>query len=216
MFTTFAVIHSLIVCCLPTDLLPVFWISCRRLPAPDLLPGSLLRLACPATLSSLVLDPCLLTLINKLLQMDLTESDESQQKTSPDEGPATMSALSVAFSTQANQLAAHHHQLTRLTSLTEELIQAVRALQTSAPDPPPVPTQPPAARAPELQPSASASPRLALPEKFEGDPSKCKGFVLQCALYLAQQSTSHSTDTSKIAFICSLLTGRALDWITAV
>ncbi len=148
--------------------------------------------------------------------MDLTESDESQQKTSPDEGPATMSALSVAFSTQANQLAAHHHQLTRLTSLTKELIQAVRALQTSAPDPPPVPTQPPAAHAPELQPSASASPRLALPEKFEGDPSKCKGFVLQCSLYLAQQSMSHSTDTSKIAFVCSLLTGRALDWITAV
>ncbi len=76
---TSAVIHSLIVCCLPTDLLPVSWISCRLLPAPDLLPGSLLRLACPATLSSLVLDPCLLTLINKLLQMDLTESDESQQ-----------------------------------------------------------------------------------------------------------------------------------------
>ncbi len=78
-FTTFAVIHSLIVCCQPSDLLPVFWISCRLLPAPDLLSGSLLRLACPATLSSLVLDPCLLTLINKLLQMDLTESDETQQ-----------------------------------------------------------------------------------------------------------------------------------------
>lgn len=60
------------------------------------------------------------------------------------------------------------------------------------------------------------NPRLALPEKFDGTPTKCKGFLLQCSLYVNQQPSLYPTDTSRISFVCSLLTGKALDWATAV
>lgn len=122
--------------------------------------------------------------------MDLTDSDDAQQKTSPPQGSATMSSLTAAFSALASQLAAHYHQLNRLTSLTEELEKAIQTLQTPAPDPSPVQTLPPAARSTEIQPSASASPGLALPEKFNGDPGKCKG--LYFAMLTLHRSATHA------------------------
>ncbi len=146
--------------------------------------------------------------------MDLPLPTDLLQNTSPYEDPATMSALSAAFTAQASQLATHHHQLTRLTSLTEELVTAMQNLQTSSADTSSASASPSLAPAPVLQ--TAASPRLALPEKFDGNPGKCKGFILQCSLFLNQQPSPHSTDVSKISFVSSLLTGRALDWITAV
>ncbi len=146
--------------------------------------------------------------------MDLPLPTDLLQNTSPNEDPATMSALSAAFTAQASQLATHHHQLTRLTSLTEELVTAMQNLQTSSADTSSASASPSLAPAPVLQ--TAASPRLALPEKFDGNPGKCKGFILQCSLFLNQQPSPHSTDASKISFVSSLLTGRALDWITAV
>ncbi len=64
--------------------------------------------------------------------------------------------------------------------------------------------------------SATASPRLAFPEKFDGSPTRCKGFLLQCSMFIGQQPTLYPTDDSRIAFVCSLLTGRALEWATAI
>lgn len=60
------------------------------------------------------------------------------------------------------------------------------------------------------------NPRLALPKKFDGTPAKCKGFLLQCSLYVNQQPSLYPTDTSRISVVCSLLMGKALDWATAV
>lgn len=59
-------------------------------------------------------------------------------------------------------------------------------------------------------------PRLAFPDKFTGNPTKCKGFLLQCKLFVAQQPHMFADDNSKIAFVFSLLAGKALDWATAV
>ncbi|KAG1952342.1 retrotransposable element [Pimephales promelas] len=144
--------------------------------------------------------------------MDLTASGDSSQKTSPRQGSATMSQLTAAFAAQADQLATHHHQLNRLTTVTEELVKDIQTMQNPAPNPSPQPIPQPN----EDQSSASANPRLALPEKFDGDPGRSRGFILQCTLIMAQQPKFYPTETSKIAFVCSLLTGRALDWITAV
>ncbi|KAI2653118.1 Transposon Tf2-6 polyprotein [Labeo rohita] len=54
------------------------------------------------------------------------------------------------------------------------------------------------------------------PEKFDGTPGKCKGFLLQCTLFVNQQPHLYPTDEGRIAFVCSLLTGKALEWATAV
>ncbi|KAL0151605.1 hypothetical protein M9458_053088 [Cirrhinus mrigala] len=133
-------------------------------------------------------------------------------KTSPDQDPAAIAQLSSVLSAQANQLALHQQQLERLTSLTGEL---VKALQTLTPTPPATAVTPSPVSPPTPQP-ATVSPRLAFPDKFDGSPSKCKGFLLQCSIFVNQQPALYPTDTSKISFVCSLLTGKALDWATAV
>ncbi len=43
-----------------------------------------------------------------------------------------------------------------------------------------------------------------------------QGFLLQCSLFVSQQPSLYPTDSSRIAFVCSLLTGKALEWVTAV
>ncbi|KAL0188100.1 hypothetical protein M9458_015199, partial [Cirrhinus mrigala] len=133
-------------------------------------------------------------------------------KTSPPNDPATVFHLSSEVTAQAAMLATHQQQLQRLTSLTEELVKTLQSLRVTeasvrAPDPP--------------QPSvttshATTSPRLAFPEKFNGSPEKCKGFLMQCSLFVSQQPQLYPTDDSRISFVCSLLTWRALDWATAV
>ncbi|KAL0154784.1 hypothetical protein M9458_049047, partial [Cirrhinus mrigala] len=66
------------------------------------------------------------------------------------------------------------------------------------------------------QTATTTNPRLAFPDKFDGTPAKCKGFLLQCSMFVNQQPALYPTDQSRIAFVCSLLSGRALDWATAV
>ncbi len=144
------------------------------------------------------------------LQMDHNVTDPLLQKTSPEIDPAVFYHFTTEVSAQASALASHQQQLGWLTSLTEELVKTLQALQLSPPamNPPMLNPPPPA--------SVTASPRLAFPEKFDGSPSRCKGFLLQCSMFVNQQPTLYSTDESRIAFVCSLLTGRALDWATAV
>ncbi|KAI2644234.1 Transposon Tf2-6 polyprotein [Labeo rohita] len=152
----------------------------------------------------------------ELLHMDPPSHDSSlasSQKTLPPTDPATTSQLATEMSAQATKLFQHQEQLNRLTVLTEQLVRAVQGLQVAAS--PVAPTPPAPVLPPAVQP-AVASPRLAFPDKFDGTPTKCKGFLLQCTLFVNQQPNLYATDESKIAFVCSLLTGKALEWATAV
>ncbi|KAI2665770.1 Transposon Tf2-9 polyprotein [Labeo rohita] len=170
----------------------------------------------PSPQLSAVVDLRLFTLLDliKLLQMDPTSHDSSitaSQKTSPPTDPATVSQIASEMSAQASMLTQHQQQLDRLTALTEQLVQAIQGMRVATP---PI-ASPPPAQLPAAQ-SVTASPRLAFPEKFDGTAAKCKGFLLQCTLFVNQQPNLYATDESKIAFVCSLLTGKALEWATAV
>ena len=64
------------------------------------------------------------------------------------------------------------------------------------------------------QPSAQVSDDLLfLQEKYDGTPSKCRSFLLQCSVY---QTGALTTERSQVATVISLLTGRALVWATAI
>ncbi len=142
--------------------------------------------------------------------MDPHASAHLLQKTSPNSDPAALKQLTTELTAQASQLAVHQHQLQRLTALTEQLVTALQGVHITQPQaaasPPPAPT---------MQ-TPPVSPRLAFPEKFDGDPTRCKGFLLQCSLFVNQQPALYPTESGRIAFVCSLLTGKALDWATAI
>ncbi|KAI2644142.1 Retrotransposon-derived protein PEG10 [Labeo rohita] len=187
----------------------------RRLPRPFAWTYTTL-LVLPSPRLFAVVDHSLFKLsdLNKLLQMDPTSHDPSvalSQKTSPNTDPATVSQIATAMSAQASMLSQHQQQLNRLTTLTEQLLQAIQGMRAA---PPPIPVPPPAPL-PAAQP-VTASPKLAFPEKFDSTAAKCKGFLLQCTLFVNQQPNLYASDESKIAFVCSLLTGKALEWATAV
>ncbi len=146
--------------------------------------------------------------------MDQHVTDPSLQKTSPQHDPAAIGQLSSEVSSQAQQLAIHHQQLQRLTSLTEELVKTLQNLQIPASTPPGPQTRVSTAILPAQ--STSVNPRLAFPEKYDGNPTHCRGFLLQCNLFVNQQPALYSTEEGRIAFVCSLLTGSTLEWMTAV
>ncbi len=85
------------------------------------------------------------------------------------------------------------------SEILEELVSTLRA--SLLPPPPPQ--------------SASASP-IALPAAYAGDSAECGSFLLQLALYIEMQPQKFPTERSKVAFLISLLSGRALSWARAI
>ncbi|KAL0177369.1 hypothetical protein M9458_026263, partial [Cirrhinus mrigala] len=80
-----------------------------------------------------------------------------------------------------------------------ELVNAIKAALTPTPTPPP----------------ASGSP-MAVPAKFAGEATECSGFLLQVNLYIQMQPQQFPSEKSKLAFLTSLLTGKALQWAKAI
>lgn len=57
--------------------------------------------------------------------------------------------------------------------------------------------------------------RMPPPERCSGSPGTCRPFLVQCSLIFGQQPSAFPTEQSRVAYIVSLLTGRARDWATA-
>ena len=75
------------------------------------------------------------------------------------------------------------------------------------------PTSPPP---PGIAPRASSEPRLPAPERYEGDPGSCRSVLSSCSLVFELQPSSFPTECSRIAYVITLLSGRACEWGTAV
>ncbi|KAI2649352.1 Transposon Tf2-6 polyprotein [Labeo rohita] len=121
-------------------------------------------------------------------------SASSLQNTSPPLNPAEVSNLQAAFAYQSELLKSYQEQLTKLQSVNEHLTHYVRSL------PPPMPS----------------TVSFALPNKFDGTAEQCKGFVRQVKLYFDYQQDRFESEEKRCAFLMTLLTGKALDWASAV
>uniref|UniRef100_A0A3B4GQD0 Gypsy retrotransposon integrase-like protein 1 n=1 Tax=Pundamilia nyererei TaxID=303518 RepID=A0A3B4GQD0_9CICH len=91
---------------------------------------------------------------------------------------------------------------------------------TSAKNPQPTPSVSVAAACP-LPPSPPPPlPRrehtLPVLEKFDGDITKSRGFLMQCSLIFRQQIQAYGSDYAKITLMVELMTGRVLQWAQAV
>ncbi|XP_041947343.1 uncharacterized protein LOC121708613 [Alosa sapidissima] len=73
-----------------------------------------------------------------------------------------------------------------------------------------------AALAHPAPPPAVPSSPVVNPTPYSGAPEGCKGFLLQCSLALEMQAHRFPTGRSRIAYIISLLSGRALQWAESV
>uniref|UniRef100_A0AAQ4P822 CCHC-type domain-containing protein n=1 Tax=Gasterosteus aculeatus aculeatus TaxID=481459 RepID=A0AAQ4P822_GASAC len=123
--------------------------------------------------------------------------------------------------TPSNMLQRHEHQLhfmaeamqsmsARHESRMESLRDHLRNLAavTRNPDVTPAVT-----RVPPSDPMSDA--RLPPPERCSGAPGSCRPFLVQCSLAFELQPSAFPTERSRVAYIVSLLTGRARDWGTA-
>lgn len=94
------------------------------------------------------------------------------------------------------------------TSQPDPFQELVNLLRCSLMNPSTTPVTAPITSSPH---TVVASP-MANPAPYSGSMEECNGFLLQCSLTLEMQPQRFSTESAKIAYIISLLTGRALQW----
>ncbi|XP_045080421.1 uncharacterized protein LOC123492194 [Coregonus clupeaformis] len=63
---------------------------------------------------------------------------------------------------------------------------------------------------------ASREPSLPPPERYAGDSGTWRAFLSQCSLIFELQPSSFPSDRSKIVYLITLMSGRAIAWATAV
>ena len=69
---------------------------------------------------------------------------------------------------------------------------------------------------PGFSPHHGSEPRLPAPEHYEGDPGSCRSFLSTCSLIFELQPSSFPSERSRVAYVITLLSGRAREWGTAV
>ncbi|KAK7933591.1 hypothetical protein WMY93_004487 [Mugilogobius chulae] len=105
----------------------------------------------------------------------------------------------------------------RLTEVTNQLAALTIASPGSAPTSaqPSVPAPQASAPAP-FQPAQPREPFIPTPNRYSGELGSCNQFLHQCMIVFNQQPLTYSTDQSKVAFIMSLLSGKASAWAVAI
>lgn len=104
--------------------------------------------------------------------------------------------------------------LQALSNSVDHLASQLRQLQATAPSSQATapPSQPPAFP----MPPSSHEPRLPPPSRYSGEPGLCRSFLSQCSLVFQLQPSSFPSDRSRVAYIITLLDGRAREWGTSV
>lgn len=64
--------------------------------------------------------------------------------------------------------------------------------------------------------SSEPEPHANSPPPYDGDSSSCRAFLSQCALVFSLQPRRYATEEARVAFVLTLLTGRAREWGVAV
>lgn len=138
--------------------------------------------------------------------------------------PADFKHLQDAVSIQGELLGRHDSQMSAILQTVQDLrvnfdSMAVSideqlkrlTVQAAAPEPPVAPS-PPSASVPFTP--APTEPRLSPPERYAGEPGRCKSFLIQCSLIFELQPSSFPTPRSQVAYAITLLSGKPREWAT--
>ncbi|KAL6491530.1 hypothetical protein MHYP_G00018750 [Metynnis hypsauchen] len=107
------------------------------------------------------------------------------------------------------------HQLEELCGMLQKLlIRSDQPHTASTPTTPSVPTEQNSSTSttPTTRPPVS----IALPERYDGSPDLCQGFLMQCSMFIEHHPEQFLTEIDKIHFVISLLTGKAKAWASAL
>lgn len=119
-----------------------------------------------------------------------------------------------------NEIVDSLHRLnTSFSELSTRLDQVSAGLAAAHPPPTQAqapPAQVPVAASPDVQPAVPREPFIPTPARFSGEIGLCGQFLHQCMLVFDQQPLTYSTDKAKVAFIMSLLSGKASAWAVAL
>uniref|UniRef100_A0A3B3IGM8 Retrotransposon gag domain-containing protein n=1 Tax=Oryzias latipes TaxID=8090 RepID=A0A3B3IGM8_ORYLA len=94
-------------------------------------------------------------------------------------------------------------RMAEFTSSLREITEKLSAMCISLRTPPPITVQP----VNEI--------KINPPDKYDGNPASCRTFLCQCEINFSLQESAFSSERSKVAYVISLLTGRAAQWATA-
>uniref|UniRef100_A0A3B1JHG9 Ty3 transposon capsid-like protein domain-containing protein n=1 Tax=Astyanax mexicanus TaxID=7994 RepID=A0A3B1JHG9_ASTMX len=112
-----------------------------------------------------------------------------------------------ALSTQQSE---QHSQLAQITASLQGIASQLAQLSVANPVSLASASLPPVS---SLTQPATAFP-VSKPDKYDGTPDSCRGFLLQISLFFANSAVG--SDSARISFFISRLTGKALDWATAI
>uniref|UniRef100_A0A3B1IBQ3 Gypsy retrotransposon integrase-like protein 1 n=1 Tax=Astyanax mexicanus TaxID=7994 RepID=A0A3B1IBQ3_ASTMX len=114
-------------------------------------------------------------------------------------------------------------RLARQEQRLDELVQLVQAALRPSPPTEQLdstasndPSQLSSTSNPPIADPGSSTVFIAVPERYDGSPDHCKGFLMQCTLYINHHPAQFQSEVDKIHFVLSLLTGRAKEWATAL
>ncbi|KAL2080706.1 hypothetical protein ACEWY4_024499 [Coilia grayii] len=136
---------------------------------------------------------------------------------------ADLNFLRAALEQQGATIGRHQTQLDTLSRTIDslaisvtDLAAQIQQLRLSLPSDPPLPMAPTAPAPPPQLPLHTPEPRLSAPERYSGEPGSCRAFLTQCKLVISLQPTTFPTESAKVAYIITLLSGKAKEWGTSV
>ncbi|MGL4351381.1 MAG: DUF4939 domain-containing protein, partial [Plesiomonas shigelloides] len=127
------------------------------------------------------------TAFSEFISHSITRMDQQQE---------SISSTGHALQALVNQVSEHSQQLQQLFA--------------------PTTPAPPTVSPPPLEQRDISEPRLPVPQTYSGEADFCRAFLNKCSLHFTLQPRTFEREESKVAFVLTLLTGRAALWGTAV
>uniref|UniRef100_A0AAQ4Q544 CCHC-type domain-containing protein n=1 Tax=Gasterosteus aculeatus aculeatus TaxID=481459 RepID=A0AAQ4Q544_GASAC len=123
--------------------------------------------------------------------------------------PAREESFATAVEFQGAMLGRHQEELSAARQAVESLAAQVNDLSMRL-------TQTRSESPLTLSHSSSSEPRINNPPCYAGEPAECRAFLTQCEVAFSLQPRTYAEDQARIAYVISLLTGRAREWGTSV